>query len=76
MIHDFSMLHDRNSTVRPLKTQQQQPVVEKQEDEKNDVSNDDIDANLVDVLPNNQQINAKKLLRLLQSQGIDLASWK
>ena len=40
------------------------------------MSNDDIDANLVDVLPNNQQINAKKLLRLLRSQGSDLVSWK
>ena len=48
--------------------------MEKQEDEKNDVSNDDIDSNLVDVLPNSQQINAKKLLRLLRSQGSDLLS--
>ena len=76
LMHDFSMLHDLNSTVRPSKTHQQQPVVENQEDRKNDVSNDDIDANLVDVLPNNQQINAKKLLRLLRSQGSDLVSWK
>ena len=69
---DFSMLRDLNSTVRPLETQQQQPAVEEQEDEKNDLSNDDVDANLVDVLSNNQQINAKKLLRLLRSQGSDV----
>ena len=40
------------------------------------MSNDDIDANLVDVLPNNQQINAKNLLRLLRSQGSNLVLWK
>ena len=68
VMHDFSMLSDHRSAVR-LKTQQQQPVVEKQEDEKYDVSNDDIDVNLAYVLPSNQQIKAKKLLHLLQSQG-------
>ena len=33
MMHDLSMLRDLNSTVRPSRTQQQQPAVEKQEDE-------------------------------------------
>ena len=67
MMQDFSVLRDRQGHVQ----QAQQPVIKVDEDrEKKD---DDIDAAVVDALPNSQKVNAKKLIRLLRSH--DVVSW-
>ncbi len=36
---------------------------------------DDVDENVVDTLPKNQQVDAKKIMRVLRSRGDDLVSW-
>ena len=67
MMQDFSMLRDRQGHVQ----QAQQPTIKIDDDrEKKD---DDIDAAVVDALPNSQKVNAKKLIRLLRSH--DVVSW-
>ena len=67
MMQDFSMLRDRQGHVQ----QAQQPTIKIDDDrEKKD---DDINAAVVDALPNSQKVNAKKLIRLLRSH--DVVSW-
>ena len=54
--------------------QAQQPTIKNQQvDEDREKKDDDIDSDVVDALPNNQKVNAKKLIRLLRSH--DIVSW-
>ena len=70
MMQDFSVLRDRQGHVQ----QAQQPTVKNQQiDEDREKKDDDIDAAVVDALPNSQKVNAKKLIRLLRSH--DVVSW-
>ena len=72
MMQDFSMLRDRQGHVQ----QAQQPtVIKRQIDEDQGKKDDDIDAVVVDALPNSQKGNAKKLIRLLRSHGNNVVSW-
>ena len=70
MMQEFSMLRDRQGHVQ----QAQQPTIKNQQvDEDREKKDDDIDSDVVDALPNNQKVNAKKLIRLLRSH--DIVSW-
>ena len=70
MMQDFSVLRDRQGHVQ----QAQQPTVKNQQvQEDREKKDDDIDAAVVDALPNSQKVNAKKLIRLLRSH--DVVSW-
>ena len=70
MMQDFSTLRDRQGHVQ----QAQQPTVKNQQvQEDREKKDDDIDAAVVDALPNSQKVNAKKLIRLLRSG--DVVSW-
>ena len=72
-IADFSVLKNRQRAVSIPQT----PVVKKQRtDEVEDNNNNsDIDESVVDTLPENQQIHAKKIIRVLRYRGDDLVSW-
>ena len=66
------MLHDRHGEVQEA----QQPAIKNQQiDEDREKKDDDIDATVVDALPNSQKANAKKLIRLLRSHGNNVVSW-
>ena len=72
MMQDFSTLRDRQGHVQ----QAQQPTVKNQQvQEDREKKDDDIDAAVVDALPNSQKVNAKKLIRLLRSHGNNVVSW-
>ena len=59
MMQDFSVLRDRQGHVQ----QAQQPTVKNQQiDEDREKKDDDIDAAVVDALPNSQKVNAKKVI--------------
>ena len=66
-IQDFSLLKDRQIRA----SLPQPPPVKKQRE--ND--EDDIDESVIDTLPENQQVSAKKIMRVLRSHGNDLVSW-
>ena len=40
-----------------------------------DDDEDEINESVIDTLPKNQQVNAKKIMRVLRSHGGDLVSW-
>ena len=72
MMQDFSTLRDRQGHVQ----QAQQPTVKNQQvQEDREKKDDDIDAAVVDALPNSQKVNAKKLIQLLRSHGNNVVSW-
>ena len=70
---DFSTLKNRQKAV----SIPQPPVVKKQRtyEVRGDDNNDDIDESVIDTLPENQQIHAKKIMQVLRSRGDDLISW-
>ena len=73
-MQDFSMLRDRQDSMREAR----QPIVKNQQsddDHDREKKDDDIDAAVVDALPNNQKVNAKKLIRILRSHGNNVVSW-
>ena len=65
-MQDFSVL--KNRVIGRQITEQ--PVVKKQRE--ND--EDDIDESVIDTLPENQEVSAKKIMRVLRSHGNDLVS--
>ena len=74
LMHDFSMLRDRQGSMQEAR----QPIVKNQQiddDHDREKKDDDIDAAVVDALPNNQKVNAKKLIRILRSHGNNVVSW-
>ena len=74
MMQDFSMLCYRQGSVQEAR----QPIVKIQQindDHDREKKDDDIDAAVVDALPNNQKVNAKKLIRILRSLGNNVVSW-
>ena len=72
-MQDFSVLKDRvigRQITDP-------PVVKKQCKVESKVDDDegDIDKSVINTLPENQQVSAKKIMRLLRTHGGDLVSW-
>ena len=66
-MQDFSVLKDR-----VIGRQITEPPVAKKQRENDE---DDIDESVIDTLPENQQVSAKKIMRVLRSYGGDLLSW-
>ena len=74
MMQDFSMLRDRQGSMQEAR----QPIVKNQQiddDHDREKKDDDIDAAVVDALPNNKNVNAKKLIRILRSDGNNVVLW-
>ena len=71
-MQDLSMLRDRQGSVQEAR----QPIIKNQQiDDDHDREKKDIDATVVDALPNSQKANAKKLIRLLRSHGNNVVLW-
>ena len=66
-MQDFSVLKDR-----VIGRQITEPPVAKKQRENDE---DDIDESAIDTLPKNQQVSAKKIMRVLHSHGGDFVSW-
>ena len=66
-MQDFSVLKNR-----VIGRQITEPPVAKKQRENDE---DDIDESVIDTLPENQQVSAKKIMRVLRSHGSDLVSW-
>ena len=72
MMQDFSVLRDRQGHLQETG----QPIIKNQQgDENREKKDEDIDAAVVDALPNSQKVIAKKLIRLLRSHGNNVVSW-
>ena len=69
---DFSVLKNRQ---RIASMPSSPPVKRQREAEVNKNDDDDDDESLVDTLPENQRMYAKKIIRVLRSHGKDLVSW-
>ena len=72
-MQDFSVL--KNQVIGRQITEP--PVMKKQRKVESivDDDEDEIDESVIDTLPENQQVSAKKIMHVLRSHGNDLISW-